>query len=488
MTYKFPLNPGMFLRPRVMPLSAWTGHIPFGAWLIHAIRPKVLVELGTHRGTSFLSFCQAVEEAKLDTRCYAVDTWLGDEHAGEYGDSVYDELDQYNQRHYAGFSQLLRMTFDEALGYFADGAIDFLHIDGLHTYEAVRHDFESWLPRLSDRAVVLFHDSNVKERDFGVWKYWKEIGGQYPSYEFGHSHGLGVLAVGRQSRAVLQDLLVPAGSDEAEAINRLFEFLGARLKSDFQAQDLLQALRGSHAEMAGLQGLLAERDAALQAKEREIAAKETMLAAVSERVDASGAQLQAGLQLIREDLQNVNLGIYNAGKSAADQQGHLLAVLSGLGDQAARVHTDMQSINQSLQAMGESSVGQAREALSRLDLQIEQLRAQASAMSSLGDRMQASASAHDERIDDLQRTLTDTVLPGIHAGLASTGEHLAHLAQAAQVRDDQLQEALLSRVELLARRVDLLSTETQVALRELTETLQRRRSWLRSLLGKSGAA
>jgi GT2 family glycosyltransferase len=188
------LSTAVFSPDLIEAQSGWLGHLPFASWLIREFEPKVFVELGTHYGHSYFAFCKTVLEADLATKCYAVDTWLGDEHAGRYGDEIFDQVNSRNRGSYSEFSRLMRMNFDDAVGSFEDGSIDLLHIDGLHTYEAVRHDFETWLPKLAPGAVVLFHDTNVYERNFGVWKLWEELKAEYPNHlEFVHSHGLGVL-------------------------------------------------------------------------------------------------------------------------------------------------------------------------------------------------------------------------------------------------------------------------------------------------------
>jgi chromosome segregation ATPase len=252
---------------------SWQGHIPFAFSLIRVLKPKRVVELGTHKGDSYLAFCQAAERYSPATRCVAVDTWAGDEHTGYYGDEVLEELRGRHDHRYGNFSTLLRSTFDEARAQVADGSVDVLHIDGLHTYEAVRHDFETWQSALSDRGIVLFHDTTVQRADFGVWQLWEELRGQYPNFEFHHSNGLGILGVGKKSAKLLPDLF---GADHgtAEQIRTLYSVLGNSIA--FQGLSRLLLLER---DLAATQS--AEKTAHLEQARTQLAGAESELARIN---------------------------------------------------------------------------------------------------------------------------------------------------------------------------------------------------------------
>jgi len=227
--------------------SAWGGHLPFTQVIMPLVRPRVFVELGTHAGDSYCGFCQAVvDQQLLETRCHAVDTWRGDAHTGAYGERVYEQLRSFHDAAYASFSTLHRMTFDQALEQFADRSIDLLHIDGLHTYEAVRHDYEAWRPKLSDRGVVLFHDTAVWDGDFGVWQFWDELKVQFPNFEFPHESGLGVIAVGAAASPALLSFLETANR-EAHLVRGYFKALGDRYTFATMLMRSARTLYAAHA-------------------------------------------------------------------------------------------------------------------------------------------------------------------------------------------------------------------------------------------------
>jgi hypothetical protein len=224
--------------------SSWLQHTPFVPVLLKLLRPQTFVELGTHAGDSYCAFCDATVALHLDLQCTAVDTWAGDPHAGAYGPEILAELRAYHDPRYRTFSRLLHATFDAALPTFPDGSIDLLHIDGLHTYEAVRHDFHCWRPKLSPRGVVLFHDTTARLPDFGVWRLWEELAATAPSFNFPYGWGLGVLAVGKDVPPAFLDLLGQFHTDPSVAA--LFQALGQRNELLRNMGSAGQALHACH--------------------------------------------------------------------------------------------------------------------------------------------------------------------------------------------------------------------------------------------------
>ncbi|MHB8773172.1 MAG: class I SAM-dependent methyltransferase [Syntrophales bacterium] len=276
---------------RLTDVGSWHLHIPFAFVMTAILKPRTFVELGTHKGDSYCAFCQAVEELGLNAVCCAVDSWQGDEHAGFYGDAVLGELRAYHDPLYGGFSSLRKSLFDEARDRFPAGSIDLLHIDGHHTYDSVRHDFESWLPKMSERGVVLLHDTAVREGDFGVWRLWNEIARRYPSFEFPFGHGLGVLAVGGQIDERVRAFL-EYGKDREPGVSRFFHLLGTKNVLDREKKALAEkvhqlenALLASDRELHQTEEWRRQNEAMSAEKDRQLEEAKTLLGEKSRRLD-----------------------------------------------------------------------------------------------------------------------------------------------------------------------------------------------------------
>ena len=173
--------------------SPWSGHREFAYDLIQWRQPDVIVELGTHYGVSFFAFCQAATDAGAEAELHAIDTWQGDEHSGFYDESVFERFQNSARAFPSARIELHRSTFLEALDEFEDDSVDLLHIDGLHTYEALKEDYESWLPKLAANGVVLLHDVSPDSGYGSATYYAQHIADSFPGFSFAHSFGLGVV-------------------------------------------------------------------------------------------------------------------------------------------------------------------------------------------------------------------------------------------------------------------------------------------------------
>ena len=220
---------------RIVDPADWIGYIPFAFWLVNTIKPAVIVELGTNSGNAYFAFCQNVKENQHQAKCYAVNNWPDSE--------LFEELSSYNDQHYQSFSVLLRKSFDEALSHFSNHSIDLLHIDSAEPYETIKSLFEAWLPKLSNRGVILIHNITFRNHSSGIAKLWEELSKRYPHLKLNNSCGLGVLFIEPGKYPGLSNLISSWKSkNELQNPQALFAQAGHTIELEYSTNQLKHAL------------------------------------------------------------------------------------------------------------------------------------------------------------------------------------------------------------------------------------------------------
>ena len=472
----------IFWRPSYIAQSAWLEHIPFAFWLVDTLRPRKIVELGTHYGSSYFSFCQAITKLDLETQCYAVDTWGGDEHAGQYGEEVYRQVSEHNQQHYSDFSTLVRSTFDQALEHFPQGSIDLLHIDGLHTLEAVRHDFESWLPKLSDRAVVIMHDTNVRERGFGVFQLLDELKQQYPHFEFAHGHGLGVIGVGSEQSSEMMSLYDLSGNASAtrqvqEVFSRLGKACGYSWENGEIKRQMVALQANQQAETQDVmeqqaleRGRLAEKITAqhhaikeLESKLAQHADQSAELGLQKQQVSVLTAELAKSTQHAVELQTTLNVCEQQRDENLANQQ-KLETMLSEIQEQFTRTTAERDLIAQEKQSLlKQQTVAQEQQSALQQQLHEQSLL--------LNEETQRAAQL------TLALNKNNVVLNEYSQQLSALQQHIDELTTAlttAHQQQDELSQALAIEADHWQQKINELTTELTAAHQqqdELSKTL-----------------
>ena len=325
------------LNPKLK-FAYWEGHRDFAYDLLQFVRPERLVELGSQYGCSLFSFCQAVRDFKLDTEINAVDLWSGDIGAEITGEEVYALVRKTAATFYPVVNlHLFQMCFDDARPNFADNSIDILHIDGGHTFEDVEHDFTTWLPKLKENGIVLFHDV-YSPIDQGSCDHWEKTKKEYDCYfDFTHSCGLGILfpkgrywydrleAAGffkyykdlyfyrskyKYTQARFDELkgLYEERYRAIEQQSKMIDERDARIAADERLVEEKDAAIASQtklieerdATIASQTKMIEERDARIAADEKLVAEKDAAIANQSKMIDERDARIAADEKLVAE--------------------------------------------------------------------------------------------------------------------------------------------------------------------------------------------
>ena len=129
----------------------WLAHAPFAFWLTEAHRPRSAVELGLDTGNSYFALLQAARTLGLETTFLGVSVAEGPSAAGEFA-----TLKAFSDLNYGTSSKLITATLNDALTSLVDGTVDILHINAIQPDE-ISHHFDLWLPKMSDRGIVLLY-------------------------------------------------------------------------------------------------------------------------------------------------------------------------------------------------------------------------------------------------------------------------------------------------------------------------------------------
>lgn len=153
--------------------------------LIELIRPQLIVQLGVAPTSYGTVLCEAVAALGTTSRCLIINTTPEDE------SEAVKAWWAGRERLYDGFLQ--RLPQAAALAQLADGTIELLSLNGEAPYAALRSCLETWVPKLSPRAVLVFH--NLQAHGGGL-KLWKQQASRHPHLALPYAGGLGLLAPG----------------------------------------------------------------------------------------------------------------------------------------------------------------------------------------------------------------------------------------------------------------------------------------------------
>lgn len=138
-----------------------------------------MLEIGSHLGGSTFVFSTQLKDQGSSKKLYSIDPHY---FMGVNTRSEYDlNLLKFNL---TNVIPIYKLSKEQRQGF--DDKLDFLFIDGNHTYPFVKEDLELWESFVVDGGFIVMHDYN----DFSVYKQQDEFLHNYPKSEYYVETGL----------------------------------------------------------------------------------------------------------------------------------------------------------------------------------------------------------------------------------------------------------------------------------------------------------
>jgi predicted O-methyltransferase YrrM len=145
--------------------------------IFQELNPKYILEIGTANGGTLFCFCKLAQD---DATIISIDLPEGPFGGGyqEWKMPIYQAFAKETQKLYLLRKDSHRQeTLEEVKKILNGKELDFLFIDGDHSYEGVKKDFEMYSPLVRKGGTIVFYDV-AKQPEFTkcyVYDFWKEI-------------------------------------------------------------------------------------------------------------------------------------------------------------------------------------------------------------------------------------------------------------------------------------------------------------------------
>jgi len=145
--------------------------------IVDETKPKVILEIGTANGGTLFLFSRV---ASKDATIISIDLPGGKFGGGypKWREFLYKSFALPGQKmHLLRADSHKKETLEQVKAILNCGEVDFLFIDGDHTYEGVKRDFEMYSPLVKQGGIIAFHDivPGPNEAVGGVPQFWEEI-------------------------------------------------------------------------------------------------------------------------------------------------------------------------------------------------------------------------------------------------------------------------------------------------------------------------
>jgi cephalosporin hydroxylase len=171
--------------------------------IVRKLQPRRLVEIGTAQGGVFWLLCQLSQE---DAILVSVDLPPEERFSGGMKVAIdIQKMKRPNQAvHAVSGSSHDPAIRDRVKWIFAGELIDVLFVDGDHSYDGVKQDYEMYRSLVRPGGIIAFHDIvDTKYEDCHVNVFWRELtqNSRLPATEIvgripAHFGGIGVITVG----------------------------------------------------------------------------------------------------------------------------------------------------------------------------------------------------------------------------------------------------------------------------------------------------